>query len=287
MFYYAVLGKDSTAFTPQGTKVMERLGPGQWSEAKPFYEKEFILWRGKTIDDVSYVIGYTGGENIYEFDDKPLTVSIHWLKTADGYTWEPVVPGKPIVQVGGGSETDFVFQPDGSLVSLVRDELGDALGWGSKICRAPADDLAAWDCVIDKRKYDSPLVFQHDGEIYVIGRRNLTATGNYDLEQRDLDPHQQTLKYLTEYSFQPKRCSLWHLDPATRKVSFILDLPSRGDTCFASVLPDGPNAFVAYNYSSQLAGEDCPSYPSECEDYSWLKGQGLPTMIYRVRLVFP
>ncbi len=58
------------------------------------------------------MIGYEGGENIYQPDGEPIRVK--WLKSRDGLAWEPVVPGQPTVQVGGGSETDFVFQDDGS-----------------------------------------------------------------------------------------------------------------------------------------------------------------------------
>ena len=128
---------------------------------------------------------------------------------------------------------------------------------------------------------------RHGEEVLLVGRRNLTETGNYDLDRDDLSAADQTLHYEVEYSFQPKRCSLWRVDPASRSVQWLLDLPSRGDTCFASVLEVGPGEYEIYNYTNRLDGEDCPSYPGDCEDYPWIKGQGLPTIIYRVRLSMP
>jgi hypothetical protein len=165
------------------------------------------------------------------------------------------------------------------MIAVQRDEAGDALGWGSKICRAPAGDLGNWQCKIDKRKYDSPLLFRHGDGVWLIGRRNLTATGNYDLDRDDLPPKDQTETYEVEYSFQPKRCSLWRVDPVSLTVSFVLDLPSKGDTCFASILPMSDRTYMVYNYTSPLGD---PDYEPK-----WIEAQGRPTVIYRALLTFP
>ncbi|MDP8257211.1 MAG: hypothetical protein P9M14_15810 [Candidatus Alcyoniella australis] len=64
-------------------------------------------------------------------------------------------------------------------------------------------------------------MFRHNNEVYLVGRRNVTPDGNYDLGRDGL------------------------------RVDFVLDLPSQGDTGFAAYVP-GPwdNQFVIYNYSS-------------------------------------
>jgi hypothetical protein len=222
------------------------------------------------------MIGYIGGENIYEINGMP--ISIQWLKSQDGLAWAPVVAGKPTVEQGGGSETDWTFLADGSVVAVTRNEAGDSSGWGSKICRAAANDLGNWQCASDKKKYDSPLVFRHGKDVYLVGRRHLKEAGNYDLERRDLSPKDQAQLYLFDYSFYPKRCSLWKVDPDARSVHFVLDLPSRGDTCFPSILPVGENEYDIYNYTSALDDE---------EDISWIVGQGRPTSIYKIRLTLP
>src|SRR5262249_43199619 len=155
---------------------------------------------------------------------------------------------------------------------------GDELRWGSKICTAPAGDLGNWTCRGDPKKYDSPLVFRHHQDVYLIGRRNVTPSGNYDLHRDDLSAADQTSTYEVEYSFEPKRCSLWRVDPQALSVSFVLDLPSRGDTCFASILKRSDKDYAVYNYTSSLEGGNDPS---------WIAAQGQPTLIYRAILSFP
>ena len=236
----------------------------------------FIPWRTKTVNGVPYMMTYIGGENIYDFPQEPIYV--HWLTTRDGYTCEPVIPGRPVVLGGGGSETDFVFLDDGSLVAVSRNEMGDDTGWGMKICRAEAQSPGDWDCASDPRKYDSPLLFRHGTEVYLIGRRNVTETGYYNLGQSELDPFLQTLLYEADYWFQPKRCSLWRVDPGTRSVEFVLDLPSAGDTCFPGMVPLGGGRYLIYNYTSPLDGK---------EDPFWLEGQIGPTHIYSILLTLP
>ncbi|MFO0555174.1 MAG: hypothetical protein U0271_42745 [Polyangiaceae bacterium] len=133
--YFAVLGKDPFKFEPQGMMVTEYHGQGNWDDPESLYEPGFIPWRARVVDGTAYLIGYVGGENIYEIDGEPLR--IHLLTTTDGRTLTPAVPGQPVVQEGGGSETDFTILDDGTLVAVTRNEAGDTeFGFGSKICRA-------------------------------------------------------------------------------------------------------------------------------------------------------
>lgn len=273
--YFGVLGDNPYAFEPQGTRVSEYLGPGDWSYPEPIFEVGFMPWRARVIDEVPYLIGYTGGENIYEDGTEPLQV--RWLTTTDGLNWTAVVPGQEAVLTGGSSETDFAFLADGTLVAVARNEEGDDTGFGSQICRAAADDLGSWECAHDPKKYDSPLVFRHGDTVYLIGRRNLTESGNYDLGYDDRSLSEQFLAYETDYWVNPKRCSLWEVDHETLTVEFVLDLPSRGDTCFASVIPLDDYNYMVYNYSSPLDGDDV----------SWVDGQMGPTLIYTTVLTMP
>jgi hypothetical protein len=274
LLYFAVLGSDSLAFEPQGMMVTEYRAAGDWSEPEWAYQPGFIPWRVKTIDGVAYMTAYEGGENIYESDREPILV--HWLTSRDGLTWEPVVSGQPVVLEGGSSETDFVFLDDGSLLAVSRNEAGDELGWGMKICRAQAEELGHWECVGDPRKYDSPLLFRHGGRVFLIGRRNLTDDGRYDLGLDDLPPEMATQRYQMAYWVSAKRCALWEVDPESLEVRFLLDLPTRGDTCFPALLPTGPDSYLVYDYTS----------PTDGPDVSWVQGQNGPTQIYRVPLEF-
>lgn len=274
--YFAVLGKNPLSFEPQGMMVSEYQGHGSWTGPDWFYEEGFIPWRVKTIDGMPYMIAYVGGESIYSPDPEPLEV--HWLTTADGVEWQAVIPGQPMVLEGGCSETDFVFLKDGSLLAACRNEMGDEMGYGSKICRADADDLGDWACVADPRKYDSLLLFGRGREVYLIGRRNVTATGHYDVGYESLPTLLRSLFNELLYWVSPKRCSLWKVDAATLTVDFVLDLPSCGDTCFPGLVEKGEGRYTVYNYTSPLDGPD---------DLSWVEGQMGPTSIYRVDLTLP
>lgn len=272
--YFAVLGNSALGFDPKGAMRTEYLGPGQWKDPVDFYEPSFIPWRTKVIGGVAYMVGYVGGKAIY--DNSGAVISIHWLKSNDGETWEPAVPGQPVVQTGGGSETDFELLDDGSLIAVTRNEEGDETGWGSKICRARADDLGKWTCKHDRKKYDSPLVFQHDGTVYLIARRNLSPTGYYDLGSTEGTISERTIEYQLDYWSYPKRCALWRVDVEEQTVAHLADLASRGDTCFPGLLADGDDTFQIYNYSSPIDGPDL----------GWFEGQLGLTNIYRQTLTF-
>jgi len=271
--YFALLGSNPMAFEPQGIRVTERTGAGRWTEPQPAWQDEFILWRARVLEGRPHVFGYRGGADLYS--GELATIEVHLLTTADGVTLAPLVPGRPAVLTGGASETDAAYAPDGALIAVSRVEGADGKGFGSRICRAEAGAPGDWTCVSDPKKYDSPLVFADRGRVLLIGRRNVTETGEYDLQQTDLPLQKQWLNNELAYWVTPKRCALWQVDPVTLQVTWLLDLPSLGDTCFASVVPRGPGRYVVYNYSSPLNGDP---------DISWRDGQLGETRIYRMDL---
>jgi hypothetical protein len=274
--YSAVLGSNPALFEPQYAQVIEQLGPGEWSEPERVLDPGFIGWRTKPLAGANAMLGYVGGENIYEVDGEPVRVS--WLTTADGRAFAPAVAGQPVVLEGGSSETDAVVMDDGSIIAVSRNELGDASGWGMKLCRADAATPGDWQCVSDPKKYDSPLLFRHGADVYLIGRRNVTADGNYDLMRRELAPEEQTRVYEVEYWNAPKRCAVWKLDPAALVVEHVLDLPTSGDTCFPGMVELGGGRYLIYDYTSPLDADI---------DRSWRYGQFGPTSIYWVTLTLP
>ncbi len=273
--YVARLGTNRLSFDPMGMSFSRRAADGSWSALAEFYRPGFIGWRARVERGTPYLVAYLGGEHIYRFDNIPLDVEL--LTTSDGMTWRGVNAAMPVVAHGGGSETDFTIGDDGTLFAVTRNEAGDDTGWGSNVCRAPAGDITRWRCHNDPRKFDSPYMFWHDGEAYLIARRNVSFTGNYDLMRRGIDRTAQTVMYQLDYRNRPKRCSLWRYDQATDAIVFMLDLPSRGDTCFPAVISSAvPGEFAVYNYSSDIDGPDVP----------WGTGQEGPTFIYRSLLRF-
>ena len=53
-------------FEPEGAMVTEYHAPNMWDPPESVYEPGFIPWRTHVEDGTAYVIGYTGGENIYQ-----------------------------------------------------------------------------------------------------------------------------------------------------------------------------------------------------------------------------
>lgn len=275
--YLAELGANALAFEPEGTLVSERLSDGTWTPLASTGPDGMILWRARILDGTPFLLGYTGGEHEYTFSGVPL--DIHLLTTSDGVTLEPLDPARPIVLTGGGSETDVAFTPQGTLVAVSRIEAIDPEGIGSRVCTAPAGDVSAWSCTIDPRKYDSPLVFAHDGEVYLVGRRHLSESGAFDIVGPGGTMLERVVQSQLAYSNAPKRCAIWRWDPSVERIRFITDLPSKGDTCFASMLPSqtDPEVLILYNYTSPWEGDDEPE---------WNEGQRGPTWIVRHEVRF-
>jgi hypothetical protein len=272
--YVSRLGKDAFAFEPQGMAFSERRPDGSWSELEPLGPPGTMGWRVRRLDGTPAFFVYSGGADIYSGRRGTLRVGL-W-RSDDGRRWEPWDTRQPCVYEGGGSEADAVLGDDGTLYGVIRNEAGDDSGWGSLLVRAPAGNLASWTCRPDRRKFDSPFMFWHDGEAYLVARRSLDADGAYDLG-RGTSWLLRTVWNQVNYSLTRKRTALWRYVRGEDRLAFVVDLPSRGDTCFPAVL-DGaqPGERVVYDYSCDLEGPDLP----------WIRGQRDRTFIYRHLLGF-
>ena len=87
--------------------------------------------------------------------------------------------------------------------------------------------------------------------------------------------HSQQKTWLRYWS-KPKRCSLWHYERTAMRIDYLMDFPSKGDTCFPSILWRGDNQFRLYNYTSDPDGPDV----------SWHSGQLGDTFIYSTLVHF-
>ena len=272
--YFFEAGTSAWSFKPNRIFAMERRTDGTWTEPVAISGKGYVVWRTKVVRGVPYMMAYKGGAAIYNGSREPLEVEM--LTTSDGYQWVPVDPERRAVYRGGGSEADFELADDGTLFAVIRNEAGDETGWGSKVCRAPKGDIANWECVSDRRKFDSPLVFKHGGEIYLIARRNLTGSGKYDLGWRRLPHVLQQICYEAAYWLTPKRTALYRFDRDRLGIEWLFDFPSRGDTAFPALVPLNDRQYLLFNYSSPLEGAD----------KSWLRGMLTATNIYSTVITF-
>jgi hypothetical protein len=221
--------------------------------------------------------GYTGGGGTFTVNPPPKYV--FWLTSTDGVTWKPVSAAHPIVYTGQCGETSFAFLPSGELVTACQTEEVDKLGWGAKVCTAPATATWQWTCRGDPRRLDSPFVFIDRGNVYVIARRQVAYGGYYDFLHLNLpDTDAQFALYDGSYAATTKRCALWSINPATRTFATIADVPGVGDTCYPSIIPESHHRYLVYNYSSPLDGTD-PVWITALTEGT--------TLIYRQTLTFP
>jgi hypothetical protein len=274
--YLALLGSNATAFEPGGTIVVQWKRPNRWSMPRHILAPDFIPWDLALHRGRAYMLGYTGGGGT--FSPNPPPKHVYWLSSPDGLRWYPVNPSHPVVYTGQCGETSFGFRSDGSIVTACQTEEVDALGWGAKICTAPAGATWRWTCRGDTRRLDSPFVFVERGKVYVIARRQLAFNGEYDFLHHNLaDTDAQFAIYDGLYASTSKRCALWSIDPVTRRFTPIVDVPGVGDTCYPALLPSGSHRYLLYNYTSPLDGSDPPWITALTEG---------STEIYRQTLTF-
>ncbi len=252
-------GSNPFAFEPHAVWRAERCGLGQWT-AETISEGEKVPWDVKVRAGLALRTAYSGDH----YGDGKL--SMHLETSVDqGRSWAPL--GADPVSMGGDSEAAFEIARDGSLWAVTRNEDGDTTGKGSKVCTAPADDWSAWTCptVSDPERYDSPELLRHGNDLYLLARRDVGGPYGQD-------------EGMAPYSSRPKRSALYRIDPDTRAVVWVQDIPGVGDTSFPSAWRTGEHAWTFANYTSPL---DDP-------DRSWLAAQTSPdgTQLYLAELTF-
>lgn len=274
--YYALLGAELTSFDPGGTMAVVRDAGGEWSAPVTVFDEGIIVWRTKTLGGKVYMTAYSGGENIYQGRADNEALDLYFLTTDDGLTWHGVDPNQPVVMRGGISETDFEFDDAGDLYAVSRNETGDASGFGSRLCKAPAGAPAQWTCLpkSDPHKYDSPYMFKYGPFLYLIARYNPGGPFDQFGGQPATVEHWWINEY--RYSTSPKHTALYGYDTQNMRIVPLEIFPSNGDTAFAGGVWLDDKHHLVLNYSSD------PNLPQ----MSWLEGQFLGSQIYAAILEF-
>jgi len=263
-FYFFRGGSDPLGFEPQSIYVMRRLDDGTWTDPQTIYEPGHVVWRVRAHGDKAYMSVYYGAA-LYDLTEP--TSEVRLLESANGVDWTPVSE-EPQYVGPGAEEGEFLFLDDGSLVATVRLEMG-----GGAVCTASAEDIGQWDCRFTNYKYDSALLFEHEGQPYVIARRSLSGEFGRELKgARSLVRAWQHLRYFGSR----KRTALYRFDIGAKSLTPILDFPSRGDTAFAGIVPLDDHNYYVVNYSCEINGPDT----------SWISGQLGETNLYETVLTF-
>ncbi|MBN2497269.1 MAG: exo-alpha-sialidase [Deltaproteobacteria bacterium] len=240
-------GVDMLAFEPRAVWRTFRIAQGEWTAPEKLFDAPLVPWDVKLRSGRAWMSAYAGEHYTGELGE----LEVYFQCSDDGRSWQPVGSAERVYR-GGVSEVAFEFDADGSLWAVTRNEDGDASGFGSHVCTAPADKLDEWTCSApcDPERYDSPELFRHGDEIYLIARRDVGGPFGPEGD-------------LVAYSLRPKRSAIYGIDKAAHRVVHLQDIPGVGDTAFPAVRRTGAHSFLLANYSSPL---DEP-------DISWLEGQ--------------
>ncbi len=266
-------GTNMFAFEPVALWKTTRHAQGDWSELEQWGDGEEVVWDIRRRHGRLYRTSYKGNH----YGEGPSDVDVRFMFTDDGETWEPV-EGGPVVYNGGCSESSWELDLDGRLWAVLRNEDGDDTGFGSLLCTAPPGQLAPWDCpsTSDPERYDSPRMFRHGADLYLVARRDIG--GPFDQGDDELDLHEKRRRYAAAYWDRPKRTALYRINTEDHRVEHLLDFPSAGDTAFPSIVQTDAHTFVIANYTS----------PPDDPDRTWIEGQGAldGTQIYLITLTF-
>jgi hypothetical protein len=251
--YVSRLGTERYEVEPQGVYATKLEPNGDWGRLRALDLPGHIVWRTRMAEGVPLMTAYVGGRSVYQLATQPLEVRL--LTTEDGFAWRPLLSVNSHIYRGGGSEAAFTGDDDGNLYSVVRNDAADHDGKGTSVCFAAAENWTNWDCINDPRRFDSPNLFTYDGEIY------LTAARQPGEQQAVLPDFGNKLLRSLRDEFARltggQRCALFRYVKTERRLAFVLDLPSRGETCSTAVVPTTTEGqFAIYNVSSSLDGPE-------------------------------
>lgn len=263
--FFFTAGTDWRRFQPGRIHVAVRNGR-RWSTPTPVSGDDHVIWRVRWLGGSPLMTVYRGAAQLSPSSLVQPTVEV-WT-TGDGVRWYRRTDLDP--PSATGTETDIIGLNDGTLVGVTRKDGPHEYGSVVSV-RRPED--RSWEVCAIPEKLDSPLLFDHDGEVLLIARRSLGFGGRFDLGWRLGEPTRMRL-YEGLYAATRKRTSLWLVNRDAPGVEHIVDLPGRGDTCFPALVPEGNGVFRLYNYTSPLSGPDRP----------WIAGLFGRTEIYEAEL---
>lgn len=275
MFSFFEAGTNPVAFEPRRKWRLWWNEVGSWTGHYLWSDTREVLWDMKVRGGRAWATAYAGEHYTSQGYGN---VDVFLRYSDDGVQWEDYDPARRVIYNGGVSEVAFEFDAQGNLWGVTRNEDGDASGFGSHVVYAPAGDLANWEfpASSNPERYDSPKMFRHGEELYLVARRDVG--GPFDQQLTGLPFDNQRILNWVAYSLRPKRTALYRINQATRAVEHLFDLPSAGDTSFPSLHRTGPHSFLLVNYTS----------PVSQSNWSWLQGQLSPegTSVYLAEIVF-
>jgi hypothetical protein len=260
-FYFFQAGSNPAAFQPNSLFRMEYHGEGNWSKQESWAQPGEIAWQYQIENDTAYVMSYLGDHYGLKFPK----IKVYFNKSSDGINWEPVNSSQPVIYVGGISEIGWMFDLEGIVYGVGRNEDGDTSGWGRRVLTNVNKSFTCFGSQSDPNIIESPRMFRHGNDLYLVGRTDPTGTFQINNWAEDLLP--KNLHHyldLGEYSLRPHGNAIWKVLKGSGKLWKMLDLPGCGDTSFPSILRVGAHKYWLANYSSPL---------DVCDSWPWILGQ--------------
>jgi hypothetical protein len=195
-----------------------------WTTPQSIFKPRWWLWRVIEHQGRYYGAAYshrdpqTGQDRVYNTD---LVISDNMID------WE-VVSRVGTTAMGLG-EAGLIFRPDGELWIVSRS--ATPLGY-SYFCAAKPPYME-WECVSLQTLIHAPVILEHQGELYVAGRRSSKLEGD------------TTYPFMTEHSL-----GVWKLTRGA--VEPVLRIPATGDCSYPGLIAD-PEGRVCLSYYSQHA----------------------------------
>ncbi|MBC7692104.1 MAG: hypothetical protein H7222_10065 [Methylotenera sp.] len=273
-------GVKTTKFEPQHIFRIAKAGSeadgDAWSAPEVWGDPHEIAWEMKERSGKFWMTSYIGNH----YGTQKAGLDVRFKESTDGFHWTSLDPANPDGNVyhGGVSEVGFEFDDAGNLWGVGRNEDGDDTGFGAQLYFADKDHLGTWSALSksDPKRYDSPRMFKHGSELYLVARRD---TGKaFGLLDRHLPYLARKWISLARYSLRPKRTALYHINQTTHAVEWLMDLPSAGDNAFPSIVKMSDDRYLVANYTS----------PLKYTHWSWITGQVSPkgTQVYWLELNF-
>lgn len=264
---YGEFGTDPKRFQPHGVRRIAFDGT-TWGAPTLAVGTDVVPWRIRELGGRWAMLGYRNGERMYSARPVDPVVELRWSDDLEQWS-------APQDVHTGGCECELVQLPDGRVVGLTRNE-GPSRRGGDLLVAPDAARLHAGQVAVTpiRRKLDSPNLVLWEGEPWLVARRQIAHGGSYDLTPRWVPGPLAMRVDQAVWSLTRKRSALYRLDPDRPAVEHVLDLPSRGDTSFAAVLPDADGSLLIADYRTPATGGDV----------MWLRGQLRPTEIALHRL---
>lgn len=192
-----------------------------WEEPAPILKPHWWLWRVVAHEGRYYGSCYTHQDR-RSGEDRGY--SLEFLVSDDLLNWE--ILGR----VGGLSEATFHFQPDGEVWMIAR--CSQPRVSPSYFCTA-RPPYADWEVTCLDALIHSPVMLEHDGVLYVAGRRHAGLENDHSFPVE------------SQWSL-----GVWQVE--RNRVEPVLRLPASGDCAYPGFIED-PEGRICMSYYSQHA----------------------------------